>query len=271
MNELRKKLVKDGFIKFKNLVDSNLLKKINKLATTLVLKQNDEDKQKQVSTGSMISVRKDEIFFNLITDQNLLKVFRDLGYEKPKWSSGYIIGKTTNSAPLYWHTDWWAWDDQISYKSEPAMVFAMFYLTDTNRKNGCLRVIPGSHLKYNKVHKAIKKHHSYYRLYKDPKDPVFGIVEDEVDVPSSIGDVIIGDGRLLHAAHPNLSKETRVVITLWYYPNFDDLPDHIKASSEDHHTWPDNWSQKSKEKLLNYFPIYTSNTKKIRWNRIRSS
>ena len=48
----------------------------------------------------------------------------------------------------------------------------MFYLTNTNKKNGCLRVIPGSHLKYNKVHQHIKKHHSHYWLYNDPNDPI---------------------------------------------------------------------------------------------------
>ena len=78
-----------------------------------------------------------------------------------------------NSAPLYWHNDWWAWDDPISFQSKPTMLFVMFYLTNTNKQNGCLRVIPGSHLRYNKVHQHIKKHHSHYRLYNDPNDPVF--------------------------------------------------------------------------------------------------
>ena len=51
-----------------------------------------------------------------------------MGYHNPKWSSGYIIGKESNSAPLYWHTDWWAWDDPISFVKKPPMIFVMFYL-----------------------------------------------------------------------------------------------------------------------------------------------
>ena len=80
-------------------------------------------------------------------------------------------------------------------------------------------------------------------MYNNPDDPVFKSTEDEIDVTSNLGDVIIGDGRILHAAHPNLSNKMRTVVTLWYYPDFDELPDHIKASSEDHHKWPKNWTE----------------------------
>ena len=268
MIDLKKKLTKNGFLKFNNLINKNFLKKLNKISCNFVINQKKADKKKQISTGSMISVEIDETFLDLITHERVLNAFKRIGYTNPKWSSGYIIGKSPNSAPLYWHNDWWAWDDPISLEADPAMLFVMFYLTDTNKKNGCLRVIPGSHLEYNKIHKIIKNHHSYYRLYKDPSDPVFDIVDDEIEITSSVGDVILGDSRLLHAAHANKSNEMRVVITLWYYPNFDHLPDHIKASSE--HKWPKNWSSKSKEKLQSYFPLYASDTKKIKWNRIRN-
>ena len=269
MNDLRNQLTKEGYIKINNLIDKKLLTKINVLTTDLVNNQTEKEKKEQVSTGSMISVSNHENFLSLIINDELLKIFSRMGYNNPKWSSGYIIGKESNSAPLYWHTDWWAWDDPISFAKEPPMIFVMFYLTNTNKTNGCLRVIPGSHLKFNEVHKYIKKHHSHYRLYNNPDDPVFKSVKDELDVTSNLGDVIIGDGRILHAAHPNLSNEIRTVVTLWYYPDFDQLPDHIKASSEDHHKWPKNWNEKSLDILKKYFPKYEGNAKKIKWNRIR--
>ena len=150
MYKLKKQLIENGFIKFQNLIDKKLLKKINELSCSLILNQNIKEKKKQISTGSMISVEIDEIFLKLIVHKELMKAFKKIGYSNPKWSSGYIIGKVKNSAPLYWHTDWWAWDDPISFISDPTMIFAMFYLTDTYKENGCLRVIPGSHLKYNK-------------------------------------------------------------------------------------------------------------------------
>ena len=91
----------------------------------------------------------------------------------------------------------------------------------------------------------------------------------EFRVGINLGDIIIGDSRILHAAHPNLSNEIRTVVTLWYYPDFDKLPEHIKSSSEDHHKWPKNWNKKSLDILEKYFPKYEGNAKKIDWNRIR--
>ena len=125
MHKLRKKLIENGFIKFQNLIDKKLLKKINDLSSDFVLNQNTTEKKKQISTGSMISVEIDEIFLKLIVHKDLMKTFKKIGYSNPKWSSGYIIGKVKNPAPLYWHTDWWAWDDPISFIPDPTMIFVM--------------------------------------------------------------------------------------------------------------------------------------------------
>ena len=125
MNKLKSELFEKGYVKISNLIDKDLLTKTNNLTTNLVNQQSEEDKKKQVSTGSMISVSNDESFLNLIVNDELLKIFSKMGYSNPKWSSGYIIGKTANSAPLYWHTDWWAWDDPISFAKKPPMIFVI--------------------------------------------------------------------------------------------------------------------------------------------------
>ena len=38
-----------------------------------------------------------------------------LGFDEPKWASGYIIGQPPHSPLLYRHQDWWGWDDPSSY------------------------------------------------------------------------------------------------------------------------------------------------------------
>ena len=82
----------------------------------------------------MISVEIDEIFLKLIVHKDLMKTFKKIGYSNPKWSSGYIIGKVKNPAPLYWHTDWWALDYPISFITDPTMIFVMFYLNISREK-----------------------------------------------------------------------------------------------------------------------------------------
>jgi ectoine hydroxylase-related dioxygenase (phytanoyl-CoA dioxygenase family) len=44
------------------------------------------------------------------------------------------------------------------------------------------------------------------------------------------GDVVIGDSRMLHSTHANQSDQRRTVLTIWYWPDYDDLPDEVKSS-----------------------------------------
>lgn len=260
---------KNGYIKINDVLNKKIIKKIKDKSIELIINQTISDQKKQISTGSMISVsnKEAEIFIELINNKKIIENIKRLGFEDVRWSSGYVISKPPKSPPLYWHNDWWAWNDSISYLAKSSMIFVMLYLEKTTTKNGCLRVIPGSHIKYNETHKIIKKHHSKYRLYKNSNDPVFKKTKDEINIFSKPGDIIIGDARLLHAAHANNSGSRRTVITLWFYPDYKNLPAHIKASAS--HKWPNEWSKKSKDKLIKIFPKYKGKAKKIKWDRLR--
>ena len=261
--------LQNGFIKFTNVIERNIIKQIKNTSLKLINSQKNDDLKKQISTGSMISISKKEteIFIKLITSVKIFKRIKSLGFNDVRWSSGYIISKPPKSPALYWHNDWWGWNDSISYLNKPSMIFVMLYLDKTTVRNGSLRVIPGSHVNYNETHKILKKHHSKYRLYKNSNDPVFQKTKDEINIFSNPGDIIIGDARILHAAHANNSKSKRTVITLWYYPDYKNLPSRIKSSAE--HKWPSEWSKESKEKLIKNFPNYKGNAKKIEWERTR--
>ena len=261
----------NDFKKFENLIGKDLIKKIRINSIKLIKNQTDTDLKKQISTGSMISVsnKEAEIFIELIKNKKIIKNITQLGFKDIKWSSGYIISKPPKSPPLYWHNDWWAWDDPVSYLIKPSMIFVMLYLEKTTINNGCLRVIPKSHIEFSETHKIIKKHHSKYRLYKNSNDPVYKKAKNEINIFSKPGDVIVGDARLLHAAHSNNSKSNRNLITLWFYPNYKYLPSQIKSSAQ--HKWPKEWSKKTKDKLIKIFPKYSGKVKKIKWNRLRKN
>ena len=269
MKKNKESFLQNGFIKFTNVIGESIIKQIKNTSLKLINSQNTDDLKKQISTGSMISVSKKEteIFIKLITNVKIIKKINNLGFNDVKWSSGYIISKPSKSPALYWHNDWWGWNDSISYLKKSTMIFVMLYLDKTTVKNGCLRVIPGSHINYNETHKILKKHHSKYRLYKNANDPVFKKTKDEINIFSNPGDIIIGDARILHAAHANNSKSKRTVITLWFYPDYKNLPDRIKSTAE--HKWPNEWSKKSKEKLKKIFPNYKGKANKIEWERTR--
>src|SRR5690606_33776151 len=128
-------------------------------------------------------------------------------------SDGYIISKPPHSPRLFWHYDWFAWEDPRSYEPIPPQVFLMYYLSDTTPMNGCLRVIPGSHREHNPLHDLIDAPHSQTLAQGDHLNSVeFSNRPDEMDVPIKAGDLLLGDARLLHASHANETDERRTLL-----------------------------------------------------------
>ncbi|MCY3761099.1 MAG: phytanoyl-CoA dioxygenase family protein [Gemmatimonadetes bacterium] len=119
----------------------------------------------------------------------------------------------------------------MSYTTQPVQCFLMYYLTDTAPQNGCLRVIPGSHLKRHSLHDRISPRHTEeLRKFANPDDPGFSRTDDEVDVPVESGDLVMGYGSLLHASHANRSDRRRTVLTMWYYHAFVSLPERTRGT-----------------------------------------
>jgi ectoine hydroxylase-related dioxygenase (phytanoyl-CoA dioxygenase family) len=52
-------------------------------------------------------------------------------------------------------------------------------------------------------------------------------VEGAVDVCVQPGDVVVGDNRVLHGTRRNTTDERRTVITLWFHPHYDKLPQRV--------------------------------------------
>jgi hypothetical protein len=180
-----------------------------------------------------------DVYAHLIGSPGLAEAFERAGlHSAPKYWSGSVMSKPPAGPPLYWHHDWAFWDcPTISQQAAGHQIFAMVYLTDTSRANGCLRVLPGSHLHRSPLHDDLAE------LMNAGKGPAHGgwgqsaPWENEgrtsalfcdppgaVDVCVKAGDVVIGDSRLLHAAHPNSSAERRTGLTLWFIADWEALP-----------------------------------------------
>lgn len=133
------------------------------------------------------------------------------------------------------------WNDEKETKAETAhQLFGMIYLCKTRVHNGCLKVLPYSHRYVMPQHsstghnnwQAMQDEELSAELYDDPAD--------SVDVMADIGDLIIGDARCLHAAHPNQSDERRTCVTLWYLDKYDELPHGIQHAYAS--PWGPGWS-----------------------------
>ena len=52
---------------------------------------------------------------------------------------------------------------------------------------------------------------------------------DAIDVPARPGQLFIGDARLLHGTHRNMSNQRRTLLLGWYYRGSYDVPSDWKA------------------------------------------
>ncbi len=136
-----------------------------------------------------------------------------------------IISKPPHAPALYWHQDWARWDDPISMSPWPQQVFLNWYLTDTHVKNGCIRVIPGSHLRRLDLHDhLVQAHEAGGYDIKETNEWMFIDHPNAIDLPVKAGQLMIGDARLLHGTHPNRSAERRTVLLGWYYRRSNEKP-----------------------------------------------
>ena len=266
--ELHHQLIEQGYCHLPKIGSDDLIKQIRQTADRLAEGLTQEQKQAHRLQGSLINVLDHPEMAPLIALPAAVHALSALGFPKPKFLSGYIISKPPETAPaLFWHQDGFGWNEPISYTDTPVQFFLMYYLIDTNRDNGCLRVIPGSHLKRHRLH-GLPPAHTDEIQQADESHPALQADPDEVDVPVKAGDLVIGDARLLHAAHPNRSNRRRTVITLWFCPTYDQLPETVQAIYGKPHSRPENWSETDWALIEPLLATYRGDATPLEANRI---
>ena len=238
---------KNGYIIFKNILKDKQIKKLITFSDEVLSFQEQKHFKENYTTGSMVMidwvmVAKYKILSDLVVNPKISNELYELGFKEPKFGHGRIISKPPKSPRLFWHEDGRFWNDPLSYTNQPIQCFIMYYLTDTSRNNGCLRVIPGSHIKRHKLHEqAIERHNKDLTTYANPNDLQFQDAEGEIDVCLKAGDAVMGYANLFHASHANKSEIKRTVLTLWYYPDYVNMPERTQAtihSLENQKIWP---------------------------------
>lgn len=224
-------LIEDGFFIFKGILTKEQVRILQEASDRLLAAYDPEERKRMRYQGSNIplgfQVRE---IAELIANPKSLAALAALGFDQPKFRSGYLLSKPPMAPPLYWHQDWPYWDDPISAEDDPAQVFLMYYLTDTTPENGCLRAIPGTHRKRHPLHDRLPDAHTEATYKAQGVEPMFEIQPDEVNIPVEAGDLVVGDARVLHAAHGNRSNSERTCIVFWFFPRYDALPEPIKAA-----------------------------------------
>lgn len=281
MDQARQQLQDDGFCVIEGVLDADTLDDIKRISTEALEGASAEHRSQNRSQGSLINIADYPGYAALIGHPGARKVMEQLAFSDPRFSSGYLISKPPAGPPLFWHQDWWGWDDPVSYTDEIAQVFFMYYLTDTSPENGCLRVLPGTHRQKHVLHDADQAHGEGLSRVDDPDHHLYRDLAGEVPVPVRAGDLVIGDARLLHSAYANRSDEERSLITLWHHPNFSGLPAGMRArirevfDRRDVDTDPngaaamtlDDWPDRAKAMVVDLLPPFEPGLKPHAWNR----
>ncbi len=242
-DKLAMQLREDGFCVIPNIADEALLGKTRACVEKALAEYDAEQRENTRAPGSLIDSNFYPELADLIGNPRALQALGDMGLDDIKFWKAVIISKPPGGPRLYWHQDCIMWQDPRAYSDVPPMIFLMYYLEDTTRENGCLRLLPGSHKHRHVLHDMGEAHTKDINRLDNPDDPRFSDLLGEVDVLISAGDLVVGDARMFHATHANLSKEQRTVITIWFHPFFSDLQEDTqswihRAMHKQHETWP---------------------------------
>ena len=222
--------IEQGYAIFKNILPVSMLERLRTASDEQFVNYTDEQRKASGGQGSIVAMPYlPEVFSELIAHPPALDALRSLGFDRPRFWSGYLIAKEPNTPPSYWHQDWPYWGDPVSADPIPHQLFLMYYLVDTTPQNGCLRVIPGSHQRRFPQHDM--GGHDAGTRYEDPAtSPAYASTPVQADASVKAGDLLVGDARILHAPHGNRTDQRRTVITMWFLPRYDELPERMQAA-----------------------------------------
>ncbi len=281
LSPLGRELDDQGFIHARGVFDAGFMDSLLLRAHATLFRESAESREAVKSNGSLIHLADNPEYADLIAAPQLLDLLRDCGATDPRFTGGFLISKPGNGPPLFWHQDWWGWDDSSSYRPRAQQLFAMIYLTDTSVANGCLRLIPRSHRLDHLLHHLDTAHSQGMQSYKDPKNPAYAEHPDQIAVPVKAGDVLIGDSRLIHGAYPNRTDAERPLLTLWFMPHWSAMPPAMRAlaykgflrgddipSSVAHPMTFLDWPEPLRRRVAHLLPPDDGGVAPMRWNRI---
>jgi len=269
-----------GFFQARGLFDPAFMDSLLLKAHATLFRESTQAREAVRSNGSLIHLADNPEYADVIAAPALSELFRACGATDLRFTGGFLISKPGGGPPLFWHQDWWGWDDDSAYRPRAHQLFAMIYLTDTSIENGCLRVIPASHRRDHPLHHLDTAHSEGMQGFRDPSNRAYADHPDQVAVTVKAGDVLVGDARLIHGAFANRTNEERPLLTLWFMPHWSSMPAEMRAlaykgfmrgddipSSVEPHTFLD-WPEPLKRRIAHLLPPDDGGVAPMRWNRI---
>lgn len=160
-------------------------------------------------------IRNDAFWVRLATDDRFLDIAESIiGPNLACLTAHYICKPPFDGQAVLWHQDGAYW------KLDPMEALTVWLAVDPSTpENGCLKVIPGSHVEPLREHKV--RHDVPNMLASETDGEVVSRWAEErglVDVVLEPGDVSIHHPHILHCSEPNTSSIRRCGLDLGYIP-----------------------------------------------------
>ena len=159
--------------------------------------------------------RDPELLDFLLSDEVLDVIEPLVGPDIALWSSHFISKDPFTGRATPWHEDSSYWNGRFSSYDRIVTVWLALENPST-RENGCMRVIPGTHLAGGFSENYVATDMSVQTFHAE----IAEVDEDKaVDFELQRGEFSLHDGRIVHGAKPNTSPVRRTGYTMRYFPS----------------------------------------------------
>lgn len=199
-NNLENKLQEfreNGYTIFRNVIDADLLKEVNQHLSFLAKKFPSLRPEHYHHP----LIKDDAFWTRLVTDKRFLDIAQIfLGPDLVNFTAHYICKPAKNGQAVLWHQDGSYWN------LDPMEAITLWLAVDkSNKDNGCLKVIPGSHrLPLQKL-----------KLDQTVPNMLFSRVDYQFDTSKAVdiilepGDVSVHNPFIIHGSEENTSQYRR--------------------------------------------------------------
>lgn len=150
----------------------------------------------------------------VVRDPRILDAVEDvLGPNILCWASGFFWKPANDPAYISWHQDSTYWG-----LSHSDIVTAWVAFSPSTVESGCMRVVPGTHLKDQVEHRDTFDEKNM--LSRGQEIAVDVDEEDAVDVVLQPGEMSLHHVRIFHGSKNNRSSEPRIGFAIRYIPTY---------------------------------------------------
>ena len=176
---------------------------------------------------------------DLVRNSRIVDAIEDLyGPNLLCWTTNFFIKEASNPAFVSWHQDSTYWG-----LSRPDVVTAWVALTPSNRSNGAMTFIPGTHMSDQLEHRDTFAKNN---LLTRGQEVAVDVDESQaVTIELQPGEISLHHVRLVHGSPANLSNDRRIGFAIRYIPTSvsqvagDDSATLVRGVDAFHHFAPE--------------------------------